>query len=505
MEENLKEQSDEVKNRLACFSNKEKTVVTTSEDVFKNHSSWNLSNDKNTPVNQYTKEEIEDLLINGTSEDLKDLSNTFYYTSGFYKRLITNYSTLLYYTPIIIPHLLGKDKKVFDKKNSKTYNDVLSFISDFNFEKTCEHFAYKVLLDGGYYGLVKKEGNICSVQDLPFKYCRQRTRTLEGTDIIQFDIRWFFEISDENLRRNTVKTFPKAVQKAYNSLKNVKPIKEIWVTIPPEQGIHFQLYEEKPFFADVIPQIVNFNDYLLLEKKKDIQTLKSLLTQELPHTADGTLVIEPEEAVSLHKGLAEIAKTNENVDAITSYGKIALQRVQDDDSTVKNNIEKISSVLYMEGGVSKELFSADGNISLGKSIQNDINLMMVLANQFAIWLKNLINSIFATKSINFGIQILPVGGYNSEDYVSQTLNMAQYGYSYLIPSLAMGVSQYDFVDIKNLENNLYDVDSILVPLKSSFTESSNSDTKSQSEGPSKKESEISDRTIQNKESGGGEI
>jgi len=140
--------------------------------------------------------------------------------------------------------------------------------------------------------------------------------------------------------------------------------------------------------------------------------------------------------------------------------------------------------------------------------------MMTLANSFSIWLKNLINAHFSNKKINFGVEILPVGQYNQKDYLSQTMNAAQYGFSFFIPSLAMGLEQNQLLDMKRLEIDLLDMQTVMVPLRSSHTESGNqADSEKQklteeeqrqaeSEGASVDETEQAEQTIKNKNSGG---
>jgi hypothetical protein len=144
--------------------------------------------------------------------------------------------------------------------------------------------------------------------------------------------------------------------------------------------------------------------------------------------------------------------------------------------------------------------------------------MMVLATKFSIWLKNFINSIIADKYITFGVEILPVGQYNVKDYQAQALNAAQYGYSFIIPSIAMGLEQNQLFDIKNVETKVLKMNELLVPLQSSHTMSDKNKSSSSSssklteeeqkqaekEGASKAEEDRSEKTIQNRETSGGE-
>ena len=89
--------------------------------------------------------------------------------------------------------------------------------------------------------------------------------------------------------------------------------------------------------------------------------------------------------------------------------------------------------------------------------------------------------------------------------------MAQYGYSFLVPSVALGLNQSEITDVKKLEIELLNLDIELIPLQSSHTQSSkenDSDNKSNiSEKPNneKDQDKKSDRTLENEQSkdGGG--
>lgn len=514
MSENIENTSvtQEVKNRFVNFAkNLKEGVSVTNQDYFTGNK-YSSSRASKIPVR--TKEDAENIIDSGDPEELRALSQSFFYSSGFYRRLLTHYATILYYTPLLIPHMVGNKKKITEKTYEEKYFQALEFINSLNFEQLCRHFALSVLVDGAYYGMLKEVNGEYCIQDLPYESCRTRMKSFSGVDIVEFDVTWFDKIKDKQIKKETLATFPKDIRTGYVKYHKGK-LDSPWVRIPSEIGIHFNLYEERPYFSAVIPSIINFRDYIDIEKVKDLQQLKSLVVQEIDHTANGDLVFEPEEAIELHKGLTEITKRNDNVDGITSYGKIQVHRLLDDDSAVKNNLEKINSTLYAESGTSQQLFAAEGNVSLERSIQNDIALMMFLANNFSIWLKNLINSLFADKFITFGVEILPVGQYNVKDYQSQALNAAQYGYSFMIPSLAMGLEQNQLLDLKTVETKLLKMDEVLTPLQSSHTASgkeSSSGAKTiqekqqaQKEGHQKSEEERSEKTIKNRESSvGGE-
>ena len=97
--------------------------------------------------------------------------------------------------------------------------------------------------------------------------------------------------------------------------------------------------------------------------------------------------------------------------------------------------------------------------------------MMILANKYSRFTTYIINFLFANSNINFKYSILPVSWYNVSQYITDTLKLAQSGYSFLLPCIAAGLSQKDLVNVKKLENDCLDLSSLLIPLESSYTQS----------------------------------
>lgn len=485
------------------FKKVTKELVSISETSYNGNYSFKRVSD----YTNYTKEEAADIINNGDSEELRELSLSFFYSSGFYRRFILYYATFLKYTPIIIPHVKD-DKSIKDNKYSKRYYSCLEYFNRLNFEKLCQIFTLKVLTEGACYGLLKESSEAVNVQFLPFKYCRSRFQNLEGIDIVEFNLEYFDSIRDKTQREECLKNYSIEIRKAYNAFKNKGANK--WFSFEPGEGIHFSLYEERPFMLNIIPAIMDFDEYREIEKAKDKQELKKLLVQKMPITNDGELVFEPEEALEMHRGVVGMLKKNSDIDILTSFGEVKLEDLQNTRQAISNNLEKIEKTIYSEAGVSKQVLSADGNLSLSSSIQNDMALMMFLANSYSTWLSYILNQRFGDTKISFSAKILPVSYYNSDDYISKTLNMAQYGFSFLVPSIALGIDQLEIMDLKKLEIDLLKMDVKLVPLQSSHTLSGKDGTsKNTGEDLEKKpnneknQSEKSDRTLENEASKDG--
>ena len=415
----------------------------------------------------YTKEEIHRIITKGTAVEKANLSSHFFSISGVYKRIILHYATFLTYSWLMVPHVKKMGEKIKEKKNQKSYYDAAEFCSSFGIERKCALFAKTVLVKGGYYGIIHDSGSSVAIQDLPFEFCRSRFKNHQDVDIVEFDVRFFDQIREESLREEILKTYPKIVQKGYNNYKNRD--KDPWIFLPAELGIYFTLFEESPFFLDLIPLIDDLEDYKEIDKERNMLSLKRIITQEVPH--DGmNLVFEPEEAADMHAGVLDMLANNPDVDVITSYAKVNLLDLSGD-ADDKTEVSTAQQLIYDSAGVSKELFSATTDAGLQFSLNNDLSMMMILGRSFAHFFTALLNNKFGNRKISFKLLILPVSFYNVEEYVSKAKDLAAFGYSFLTPLTATGIDQTNLSDLKALENDVLDLIVVLKPLQSAYTQS----------------------------------
>ena len=122
--------------------------------------------------------------------------------------------------------------------------------------------------------------------------------------------------------------------------------------------------------------------------------------------------------------------------------------------------------------------------------------MMILANKYSNFLTNLVNSLYSNSNINFTYSIMPISYYNDSDYIADSFKLAQSGYSYLLPALALGISQRDLCNLKDLENSFLKLQEKLLPLGSAYTQSASAQENGR---PSLKEEEKAEQTIKNEE------
>jgi hypothetical protein len=290
--------------------------------------------------------------------------------------------------------------------------------------------------------------------------------------------------------------------------------------IPKELGVCFPFFDGRPLLLNIIPATIDYDDAVASEREREAEEIRKIIVQKIPHLNDGRLLFEPDEAEEIHYGTVGMMKGNKNVSVLTTYGDVDAITSGSSADRTENTLTRMEQNIYAQAGVTGQIFASTGSSSLETSLNNDLALMMYLANKFSRFITNLLNDTFGNGNITFKYTIMPISYYNAADFADTSFKLVGSGYSALMPALAFGLTQKDLVNIKDLENDVLKLGDKLKPLQSSYTQtadgnSSEGDSKEKpvetdvDEGgrPKKKEDEKADKTHQNEESldrtGGG--
>ena len=446
-------------------------------------------------IREYTPEKIERIITSGSLAEQQALSRNFFYKDGYYKQIIIHYATLLKYAGLLIPNpSLGK--KLSTSHISKRYYNALDYVEKMNLPVFLTDCATRALIDGCYYGvIVQLDKQNFSVLDLPSGYCQTRYKDLNGDDLIEFDVSYFNSIVDLTAKEQALASYPKFIRDAYKKWQKQKSSNS-WVIIPSDIGICFPFFDGRPLFLSVIPASLEYDDAIQTERDRDAEEIRKILVQKIPHLQDGRLLFEPDEAAEMHAGAVGMLKGNKNISVLTTYADVDAVVSKTTGESTSKTLEQIEKNIYAQAGVSGQIFSSTGSSTLDASIKNDIALMMYLANKFSRFITNSINRIYGNTNITFKYQILPVSIHNMDKFVDQSFKLSGSGYSYLLPVVALGLSQRDIVNLKELENDVLKLGEKLIPLSSSYTQSSDNPTGR----PKLDDSEKAEKTIKNEES-----
>lgn len=490
----------EFSERLSTFKKATQEMIATSQNSYNNKYGR-----YNSHIKKYTKEQVEQIIESGAIEVQQQLSRDFFDGNGLYKELILYYASLLKYTGLLIPNV-AQGQKLNSDNIKKRYFNAINYVEKMDLPLFLNKCSIKVLTEGCYYGVKQKvDKNTFSVIDLPQDYCRTRFKDDKGNDIIEFNVAYFTTITSEVDRNNCLKIYPKEISRYYDRYVKGK-VNSSWMYVPTDISICFPFFENnRPFFLNVIPSIIDYDESVEVEKAGQIEKIKKIIVQKIPHLQDGSLLFEPEEAQVMHDGSVRMMSQNEYVSILTTYADVDSIVSKTAAEANNDNLEKMSSNIYKQAGVSGEIFSSTSSATLTFSVKNDISIMMILANKYSKFITNTVNDLYSNSNINFKYQIYPISYQNEDKFLEMSFKLAGSGYSLILPALTLGMSQRDIISIKDLENDLLKITDKLKPPQSSYTQSAKQSSQQEQEekkagAPVKEDGQKSEKTEKNQQS-----
>ena len=419
---------------------------------------------------EYSEQEVHDIINSGSLLEQQKLSRNYFNKEGYYKQIITHYATILNYAGLLIPNpSVGKDLST--PHIQKKYYSAMDYVEHMHLPVFLTNCALRALIDGAYYGVLSEiDKHLFVTIDLPAEYCVTRFKDAEGNDIIEFNLAYFNSISDTEQRKMALAAYPKEFAKAYRDWSKGRRASQ-WFIVPSEVGICFPLFDGRPPFASIIPATIAYDDAVATNRERDKEEIRKIIVQKIPHLSDGRLLFEPDEAEEIHTGTVGMLKGNENVSVLTTYADVEAITSKTSAESTDSSTLTMQNNIYAQGGTSSQIFNAEGSVGLDAGIRNNIAFMMMFANKAALYITSLINRKFANTNINFKYTIFPISQHNYDKFLDNTFKLTNSGYSFLLPSLALGLTQRDLGNLKDLENNVLKLGEKLIPPSTSYTQS----------------------------------
>ena len=448
----------------------------------------------------YKLEDVERSSSNLNLVDMRKISKYFYRKSSSYKRIIDFFAEIYKYYYVV------DLKKISDSKKNKTilklYTDTLDFLDNINIKDTFSYISKRVLLDGAFFGYVNTfDDNRITITQLNPNYCRSRDTSAYGTAMVEFNVLYFNKYTDEADLRKTLNNFPNEVKRHLNAFRKGE-VPTPWVRLSAENSCAFFIDSHcTPVFFDSIIDIINFDDYKKIEKKRDSSELEKLLVQQFKLDDDGDVDVLMEEMAGMHEAVSGMLQEYDNIDVLSTIAdSIDLKDTQSSiNHSGETNLQKMLLPKYENSGLSSELFYATGGTTLEYSITNATSFMSQLIDKYSTWLSMLCYSRFNYGKIIPIVTILPITWYNQIKMSDMYLKNAQYGFSWILPYVASGKKQSTLLDNVYMEQKVLKLSDIMRPLTSSFTQSDGEggSTEGGPGRPEKPMEEKSDKTIAN--------
>lgn len=442
---------------------------------------------------------------------LRNLSVYYMGVSGIYQRLVEYVSSILTYDWYAYP-VLKKESKVNTDKINEGMDKVLTFLDNMHLPTALADITRTIVIEGSFYGyLVHNSSKTnAAILELPSNYCRSRM-FVNGMPAVEFNLKYFEdEFRDEDFRNSILDTFPKEFKDNYKRYKagliQVDPAdRGVWFLCDTDFAMKYSITDnDVPLFAAVIPTILNLDEAKQLDLKKTTQELLKIIIQKMPLDKNGELIFDIEESLDMHNAASSMLENAVNVDILTTFADIAVADLDSSSvSSVRDPLAKVERGIFNEAGVSQNLFATDGNLSLEKSILNDEAIMFKLLESYQNRLNKVVEVLFSSREILFKMSMPHLSIYNIERKQKMFKDMATNGYSKLLPAITSGLSQTEFLALNHYEEEVLKLSEKLIPVQSSNTLSSKDKpgtTTGKVGAPEKEEDELSEKTIQNKES-----
>ena len=452
---------------LDSFTKAKEKMIATNDRAYGNsyrQSYW----DRRERLRDYTAEEVQDIINLGSTSEQQRLSRNYFHRGGYYAQIILHYATLLTYAGLLIPNP-SNGKDLSTSHIQKRYYNALDYVERMQLPVFLTNCSIKALVDGCYYGIITElDKSAFTTIDLPIEYCRSNFKDINGNDVIEFNLSYFDTIADEQNRKAAIAAYPKVFAKAYKEWGKGK--RGSWFIVPSELSICFPLLNGNPPFLSVIPASIDYDEAIVTERERDLEEIRKIIVQKIPHLNDGRLLFEPDEALEIHTGTVGMLKGNKNISVMTTYADVDAIASKTQADNTSASLDKMERNIYAQAGVSSEVFSSSGSFSLDASLRNDMAFMMILARKYAGFVTNLLNRKFSNSNITFKYTIFPITHQNYEKFADTSFKLVGSGYSFLMPAMAMGLSQRDLGNLKDLENNVLKLREKMLPLLTSYTQ-----------------------------------
>lgn len=415
------------------------------------------------------------------------LMDYIYQKSGYMRRLIDYFSNMPkvnYYIDTEVTDI--SFFKVNENTLKKNYIRFAAQSSKFNLSNNIHDITKRIYLNDACFAFVVETDLDISYFFLDPRYC-QITKNVNG-NIFEF------AINRSLLTDSYYDTLPLELQ---NLLEQSREISHNnLVDIPYNNGFCLKynnnfLHLFPPFFS-MISDILLVDEYKDLAKTKAVNDAYKLLVLKVP-TKDGEITMGDEILQPFVSTALQVVQ--ENIGVLPYPGDVDSVEFSSSNSDDRDKVSDSTTQMYKEAGVSESLMSgASSGSELKLSITNDsgdiFRIYRMLENWISLQMK-LRNFIYP--SYQFVYRIMDITIFNKSDVVNEELRLAQASLpnkarlcaaSGLSPTAMLGNTITEGVIFK-------DIFDMWIPMKSSYTTSSNSTSDNDGGRPTMNDDDLS--------------
>ena len=402
-------------------------------------------------------------------------------TNGIYAQIIEYYTNIPLFRYTVIPQKIKNDRTGQDSmvKYEEVYQRMIAVVDGISLEVTLP----KILQTGLIYGIIylysdkDKSSETIETFMLPNVYCKKGFATNFGTDTVIFDFKFFddfkmkltsgssgMKITEDDL----YELFPVALIKQYEEYKK-KPAEFRYQSLDPKLScaISFSHNSMPPkLYASF--GIIDYDITKANEIQRSQNELEKILVHQIPHTGDGELMFDLDEAVELHSSMAKALNGVKGLKLLTTFGATELLELQPEKTKENKTLQQAYDNIFNSAGMNPALFNADSKESLAASLQRDQSYIFKQLDLIINFYNLAINNLYNFNPYQASINLLHISNYDEIVKIPLYMSNANFGIGKLEAIVATGIKQRDITDKYELEKFL-ELDKILVPLQSAYT------------------------------------
>ena len=146
------------------------------------YSRWGYRRSDPVGYQDFTLEQIEQIICEGDLQSLRDLSRYYYRTNGEYRNNIDFLAHLFLYDTMVIP--VFEEGKGSKTQILKAFYNACHFVDALDLPNTLMRITTEWLKTGVYNGILRKDGNKAVIHELPLEYCRTRFKDMNNINIL---------------------------------------------------------------------------------------------------------------------------------------------------------------------------------------------------------------------------------------------------------------------------------------------------------------------------------
>lgn len=458
-----------------------------------------LNNNTTAPTfSLFSKDDITTYLSNPYTyeKQIRNAVTYIYGASSHFRRLIQYFTCLNDLSYVVAPYRVDP-KSANVKTMNRNYRKVLNTLSSMNIKTQFPKILTVCLREDTYYGTMWVTNDSITIQQLPSDCCS--ISTIEGNvPNVTFDFSYF------DSRQSLLEYYPAEFRTKYSVYQKNRTIRWIELDSPTSFAIKCNsdiLDYSVPPFAGILREIYEIEDYKQLKLTKSALENYAMVFMTLGIDKDGNWQMDLDKAKEFWRNLDSVLP--DEIGSVLTPMPINKISFEKSHTSNTNTVAEAEEELFSAAGVSSLLFNNDkaSANALSLSIKADQAITYGIVKSIEDMVNRFIQSQAYGK--NFKINFLDVSAFNRKEMGDMYLKAAQYG----LPTVSMyaasqGLGQAELDSMNFLENDLLEIKKLFIPLQSSSTQSSKSESGGATDeggAPPKDANDLTESGIQNRE------